>query len=119
MGQNENSGRSSGDHRGPGNGSGIEDRQRSGTERLSEETDIRFSAHRDNTAALREPTRTERRAWLDDYSDTASTPDDFVGELEREIIDGRASYTPLSNKAAAGYAERKLAEGMDEATAVM
>jgi len=155
MGQNENSGRSSGDHRGPSNGSGIEDRQRSGTERLSEETDIRFSARRDNNTVLRTPTRPERRSWLNDYADTYGeipegenvnsrgnqhipaqidkdtrirrtyrtyaeaqiTPDEFVGELEREIIDGRASYTPVTNKEAAAYAERKLAEGMDEAMA--
>jgi len=155
MGQNENSGRSSGDHRGPSNGSGIEDRQRSGTERLSEETDIRFSARRDNNTVLRTPTRPERRSWLNDYADTYGeipegenvnsrgnqhipaqidkdtrirrtyrtyaeaqiTTDEFVGELEREIIDGRASYTPVTNKEAAAYAERKLAEGMDEAMA--
>lgn len=117
--------------------------------------EVKFSARRDNNAVLREPTRTERRAWLDDYADTygqipegedvnsrgnqriprridsetktrqtyrtyaeaLTTPDDFVGTLEQEIVDGRASYTPLSNKAAAGYAERKLAEGMDEAMA--
>ncbi len=153
--RNENSGRSSGDNRGPGNGSGFEDKQGSGTERLSEENDIRFSARRDNNAALREPTRTERRSWLDDYADTygqipegeavnsrgdqriprridketktrqtyrtyaeaLTTPDDFVGELEKEVVDGRASYTPLSNKAAAGYADSKIAEGMDEAMA--
>jgi len=113
------------------------------------------SSYNDINSVLREPTRTERRAWLDDYADTygqipegedvnsrgdqriprridsetktrqtyrtyaeaLTTPDDFVGELEKEIVDGRASYTPLSNKAAAGYAERKLAEGMEEAMA--
>lgn len=71
--------------------------------------DQRIPRRIDSNSKIRQTYRT--------YAEAATTPDDFVGELEREIIDGRASYTPLSNKAAAGYAERKLSEGMDEAMA--
>lgn len=60
-------------------------------------------------------TRTRQTART--YLEALSTPDAVVGEVEKDIINGRFSYTPVSNVAANQNADRILARGYDEAMA--
>ncbi len=60
---------------------------------------------------------TRTRQTVRTYLEALSTPDAVVGEVEKDIINGRFSYTPVSNVAANQNADRILARGYDEAMA--
>lgn len=60
---------------------------------------------------------TRTRQTVRTYLEALSTPDAVVGEVEKDIINGRFSYTPVSNVAASQNADRIIARGYDEAMA--
>ncbi len=65
------------------------------------------------------PSRTQKssrvRQGVRTFSEAKATPDEVVGELEHEIVNGTFSYTPLSDKAANNYAKEMIEADPEEA----
>ena len=65
------------------------------------------------------PRRTQKnnrvRQGIRTFAEAKATPDEVVGELEREIVNGTFSYTPLSDKVANNYAREMIEADPEEA----